>query len=771
LIRPVTCASYQITLEGHCPGGFQPKETFEASLLIETQHGGWSKTEFWLRICMAVLFTILTVAIMIQWICAACTTGAPMGSQSIIVASVAMVLFCDPVDLLSSCMSLNWHWNACRLVGQKLLMWYPPRLIGEVLADLNCRSPPQVLPNGPADWGKLRGCAWRLMCRCRCSASRAYRWAVAALELAYLVYFISIAIWLSSVVHAASVASSSPVSLAGTWAEVLQTAHEYKGLLSIFGQNVLVFWSCIRLFELIYCLRGFPYSVCREHHITSSWLVLTLIVMQVLIGPVILSKLTHLDNSVSKPWHNLNSHLLGLVFPSAVNANIAEVSSSGLYVLIFATAFGPYRVPAAVQVPAETSFEPRRSTGSEPRETRVSIAPVELQRSRVSEHPVRSLVMGQRAFLEQCGRQPVPDPMVTLSTVRILAHCSLLVYNQEIREEQLRVPIVPHHEDDLRLGALRLKRVLTNRPLDIQAMVATAHLGSEGDWRSSEVVVLAFRGTNSAKNVRTDFMLRLDAVQAPNTAALAEECRIGGVRVHQGFQTAMLAMRDELLQIVRELGLRTVWITGHSLGGALATLVAVELHLALCQQVSIALCTFGSPRVGNQAFTRLFRHSACKSVRVVVDTDPVPSFLSACQPCLRYEHVSGLIRVFKNGHLVARPSFLEEMLPWLVQHTFLPRIACWCCCFCRRGRQHTMSNYIKALHAVHLMEGYAGVPGGGTAVSVPIDTSFVPSEIPESLPHGPLHKNLDISSQALLGATSLAREIYRPLERAEDPSG
>jgi hypothetical protein len=52
-----------------------------------------------------------------------------------------------------------------------------------------------------------------------------------------------------------------------------------------------------------------------------------------------------------------------------------------------------------------------------------------------------------------------------------------------------------------------------------------------------------------------------------------------------------------------------VYITGHSLGGALATLFAVELSSKLAKsggQTQITMYNFGSPRVGNKQFADMY---------------------------------------------------------------------------------------------------------------------------------------------------------------------
>ncbi len=74
--------------------------------------------------------------------------------------------------------------------------------------------------------------------------------------------------------------------------------------------------------------------------------------------------------------------------------------------------------------------------------------------------------------------------------------------------------------------------------------------------------------------------------------------RAGG-HVHRGFLGAFEEISDRLDAIVRAKSPRQrVWLTGHSLGGALATLAAAHLDPSVIEGV----ITFGSPRVGDRAF-------------------------------------------------------------------------------------------------------------------------------------------------------------------------
>jgi hypothetical protein len=126
---------------------------------------------------------------------------------------------------------------------------------------------------------------------------------------------------------------------------------------------------------------------------------------------------------------------------------------------------------------------------------------------------------------------------------------------------------------------------------------------------SDEFAVLAFRGTTDI----TDWRSNLDAGLMP----LDPERPL--VRVHRGFLQAFREVEDEIeadlaKHVPDSLGF---YITGHSLGGALAQIAAAALardNLAACY-------TFGSPRVSGKRFDEQVR---CPHYRVVNAADIVP---------------------------------------------------------------------------------------------------------------------------------------------------
>lgn len=161
-------------------------------------------------------------------------------------------------------------------------------------------------------------------------------------------------------------------------------------------------------------------------------------------------------------------------------------------------------------------------------------------------------------------------------------------------------------------------------------------------------LVVVFRGTESAKwkDILTDLQIE---PRPPRLHPDDEEER--DMRVHAGFADAYVSVRARLLRALRDARAAEgadggdVWwevcATGHSLGGALATLFAYDLSKSpeAGGIASIACHTFGSPPVGNAAFARGFGAAVDESCRFfnkkdVVATAPPPAAYG-------YQHVRG----------------------------------------------------------------------------------------------------------------------------------
>ncbi len=198
--------------------------------------------------------------------------------------------------------------------------------------------------------------------------------------------------------------------------------------------------------------------------------------------------------------------------------------------------------------------------------------------------------------------------------------------------------------------------------------------------------VLAFRGTEPpqlAEFLKTDgpWYRRLWGQLKDMWTDLMVSLRPwwGGGKVHHGFLQAFNSVEQEISNALDEIGDKPLFITGHSLGGALATLAASRFG---CKMV----CTFGSPRVGNREFCRAFTlKNAGKYFRVFNKSDivarvPLP---------VRYFHCGLPIFVTYQGRIWPRPGY------WIRFKTLSRNVL--------HGRKtslltnHSMIEYLKAL--------------------------------------------------------------------------
>jgi triacylglycerol lipase len=151
------------------------------------------------------------------------------------------------------------------------------------------------------------------------------------------------------------------------------------------------------------------------------------------------------------------------------------------------------------------------------------------------------------------------------------------------------------------------------------APFSAASTGTEGyvAWKESFAIV-AFRGTEPDRilDLIADARFKLQPWDRPDE------------RVHIGFKDALDSVWSKTLEVLREKAPgRSVWFTGHSLGGSLATLAADRFDLIPASGRPGPLggvYTFGSPMVGERRFVDGFneRHRD-RSFRFVNDRDTV----------------------------------------------------------------------------------------------------------------------------------------------------
>ncbi len=169
--------------------------------------------------------------------------------------------------------------------------------------------------------------------------------------------------------------------------------------------------------------------------------------------------------------------------------------------------------------------------------------------------------------------------------------------------------------------------------------IGTAGYIAEAD----DIIVVVFRGTENQLDWWTNVQTKFIALQ-------------GGTRVHTGFFQAYWPIREamfDFLVTALKKKKRAVYITGHSLGGALALMATAEFanHDDAEIRDSIAACyTFGCPRAGDASFDLYVK---VPLYRVTNGVDLVPAVPPAI---LGYRHVGDTRYFGKPGIAPSRRS-------------------------------------------------------------------------------------------------------------------
>jgi len=183
-----------------------------------------------------------------------------------------------------------------------------------------------------------------------------------------------------------------------------------------------------------------------------------------------------------------------------------------------------------------------------------------------------------------------------------LANCALLAYSdqseidKQLKERQFQATIPcnsSHHSTDTQ-----------------------AYVGIRSD-----AVIIAFRGTEPTNE--QDFATDFDARQIPFETKLHFK---GWGKVHEGWVDGVNVVLSKIAGALKEHddGVRPLWITGHSLGGALAMVIAAFLSNVPNNRIA-GVFTYGQPRVGDPTFRARYDQMLGNiTYRCVNDRDLVP---------------------------------------------------------------------------------------------------------------------------------------------------
>ena len=130
--------------------------------------------------------------------------------------------------------------------------------------------------------------------------------------------------------------------------------------------------------------------------------------------------------------------------------------------------------------------------------------------------------------------------------------------------------------------------------------------------KQPDKIIIAFCGSESLVDWKQNADFALKAFPLP-----------GSSKVHSGFLECFLSVKYQLLNLL-ENEQRSIFLTGHSLGGAIATLAAVDFKMSK-YAANINCVTFGSPKPGNKSFAQLYSDLEIPTLRVINSNDIVPT--------------------------------------------------------------------------------------------------------------------------------------------------
>ncbi|KAM3127265.1 hypothetical protein pb186bvf_020633 [Paramecium bursaria] len=152
------------------------------------------------------------------------------------------------------------------------------------------------------------------------------------------------------------------------------------------------------------------------------------------------------------------------------------------------------------------------------------------------------------------------------------------------------------------------------RKVTVYKNTAFGTMGYVGYNANRGAIFFVFRGSENIQN----WIENIDFVKS----SFNDECNC---KVHSGFKDAYLTLKAQVFEQFdiyrKQYPTAQIHVTGHSLGGAMATLLAVDIARLGFQ---VRLVTLGSPRVGDPSFYDYFQKQPISHFRLVHEADIVP---------------------------------------------------------------------------------------------------------------------------------------------------
>lgn len=232
----------------------------------------------------------------------------------------------------------------------------------------------------------------------------------------------------------------------------------------------------------------------------------------------------------------------------------------------------------------------------------------------------------------QCG-----VPGFNISNASWLAEISRLTYQPDF-----------HLNEKNNLGRFEYKEIGFINKAETSTHVSLLKVkGINSEGYPQPCLVVAFRGTDDL----VDWKNNIKSMQAP---FIVSDKDIG--LVHTGFNITYQSIKEELFFYLDDLSL-PLFVTGHSLGAALATLLTAEIM----DRSNFDSCyTFGSPRVGDAAFANAFND---RPIYRIINNCDIITTVPISIPTISYQHC-GTTQLLNNMGILVEGLSEEDILSY-----------------------------------------------------------------------------------------------------------
>ncbi|XP_076945128.1 phospholipase A1-Ibeta2, chloroplastic-like [Bidens hawaiensis] len=182
-------------------------------------------------------------------------------------------------------------------------------------------------------------------------------------------------------------------------------------------------------------------------------------------------------------------------------------------------------------------------------------------------------------------------------------------------------------------------------------------------------IVISLRGTATccewAENMR-DLLVQVPGAKNPSDGQPKVEC--GFLSLYKTAGSHVSSLAESVVEEVKQLTelykgeTLSITVTGHSLGAALALLVADDLSTCAKDMPPIAVYTFGGPRVGNQAFAKRLCSQNVKVLRIVNSQD----LITRVPGMFVSEQLDKKLRETNVANKIL--NILDNNMPWAYAH-------------------------------------------------------------------------------------------------------